>query len=361
MRLEVDVSVLVTAPFSAIVLAAVTALSVFSFSSTALAEEEAAPVASALLPDWKPAAFGIELRPVLGFEYAHNPQSKRTLLQGEAGGYLGVNGVPLVPGNPGAVVEPSLGYAVGTITIDESGKTQQSGTYQRTWGGVRLPIYYRFIRQLFEQRLGVVSGGPQPTSRRNLFRSDTGVAIVQHVSAHYTLTYEKAHGSGTEYPEISSYDHWIHGRLSTSTLNFFVDAGPGYSQSKSSLSLGTLGNREGTTSGVYLLGVSGFDLVTDKIGFDAAAKYMFSSQTDVSFTPSTARSPLEDLGAQAALTTLPADSLHVSAFFGIRNLFGPFGVGYRYSLQVLNYSEADNKKQQRTETSGLGIHASVRF
>lgn len=322
---------------------------------------QAARASSVFLPDWAPSSFGIELNPVLGFEYLTLSRTKESRAQAEIGGFIGLRGIPVIPGNPGFQIEPGAGYAVGQAIVKADGKSAETGAYTRRWGSVGLPIYYRFIRQTFLGRYGVVSGSPLPLTERLSLQSDTAVALIPHVSAHYTLTYANSTSDSVTKPEFSSYDHWLHARLTGSILNFFVDVGPGFSTSKSSQKLGSTGSLDAKSSGAYLLGLSGFDLLTDKIGFEASAKYMFTSETDVNFYLPEERSPLDDLGAIPALTGLPADSLHASAFFGIRRLIGAVGIGWRYSLEILNFSESNNTKQQKRETNGLGIYASVRF
>jgi hypothetical protein len=322
---------------------------------------------SIFFPDWSPSSFRVIFHPVLGLQYASNPKSDISVSQGELGAFLGLQGVPLVAGNPGVQLEPGFGYAAGQAFVKAPQKSLESGTYHRVWGTIRTPIYYRFIRQVFEGQYGQTRGGPLPVSKRASFQSDTGVAVVPMISAHYTFTYDRVFGDDAESFELNSYDHWIHGRFAAPILNFYVDAGPGYSLSKSSSSMtpssgfAQAEKVEGTSSGIYLLGLSGFDLLTDKIGFDASAKYMFSSKTESKFTAEQGRSPLDDLGAQPVLTGLPADSLHVSGFFGLRRVLGAFGIGWRYSLEILNLSEKNGLKQQKRESNGLGVSATVRF
>jgi hypothetical protein len=174
------------------------------------------------------------------------------------------------------------------------------------------------------------------------------------------LTVERTFGEKATSPEVRVRDNWIHGRVTAPVLSFFFDLGPGFSTVESSVAEAS-GNRiNGRNSSAYFLAVSGLDLVPNKIGFEASGKYMFSSETDVNFATTSGRSPLRDLGAQTASTGLPADSLYVSAFCGVRRLFGPFGFGWRYSLEILNYSEPEEKQQKR-ESSGLGIVGSVSF
>ena len=44
-----------------------------------------------------------------------------------------------------------------------------------------------------------------------------------------------------------------------------------------------------------------------------------------------------------------------SMFFGIPNLAWGIGVGYRYNIQVLNYSEKNDTKKQTTKDQGFGV------
>ena len=343
------------------------ALLCVAISQSAFAEEESEneekgeSSGSLLWPEWKPAAFGVSLRPVLGFQYSTDAALDAGVGQAEIGAHVGVQGIPIVAGNPGLQVEPGIGYAVGQAVVKESGRAAQDGTYRRVWGGVRTPIYYRFFRQVFEGRYGVVSGGPLALSKRGMFQSDSAVAIIPHLSAHYTFTFDRSTGEETTAPELRSYEHWLHARLSADTLSFFVDAGPGYTTSKSTVPLSSTAKKEGTTSGMYLLALSGFDLFTNRIGFEAQAKYIFTSNTDTEFVTPGGRSPLDDLGAEARRVGMPADSFRTSAFFGFRRLMGAFGLGWRYSLEILNLNERDGSKRERSESNGLGLYASVNF
>jgi hypothetical protein len=327
-------------------------------------EKEKKPVSkskSAVFPDWVPRKNEYGISPVLGFQYLSIPKSlgspfasAATVMQAEIGGYAEVRGVPLIPDNPGLQLEPSFGYAVGQAFAKESGKSVESGSYSRTWGGLAVPVYYKFFRQTFGGKYGLVTGGPLPAVRHSVFTSDSGFKILSFLSAHYTLTSERIFGEKATSPEVKVQDNWFHGRLSAPVLNFFFDMGPGFSTVESSVSDSSANKLKGKTSSAYLLALSGLDLVPDKIGFEASGKYMFSSDTDANFATPSGRSPLMDLGAQAAGTGLPADSLSVSAFCGVKKLFGPFGFGWRYSLEILNYS-ASGDKQQKRESSGLGI------
>jgi hypothetical protein len=329
--------------------------------------KEASKPKSAVFPDWVPRKNEYGINPVLGFQYLSIPkslgspfQSDATVMQAEIGGYAEVRGVPLIPDNPGLQLEPAFGYAVGQAFAKESGKSIESGSYSRTWGGLAAPIYYRFFRQTFGGKYGLVTGGPLPAVRHSVLMSDSGFKILSFLSAHYTLTYERTFGEKATSPEVKVRDNWLHGRLSAPVLSFFFDMGPGFSTVESSVADASAKRINGRTSSAYLLALSGLDLVPNKIGFEASGKYMFSSDTDANFATPSGRSPLMDLGAQAASTGLPADSLSVSAFCGVRRLFGPFGFGWRYSLEILNYSESEEKQQKR-ESSGLGIVGTFSF
>lgn len=323
-------------------------------------EKKAAAENSLLWPEWKPSPFGIVFQPVLGFQYSTDTKTDVSVGQAELGAYLGLRGIALVPGNPGMQIEPGIGYAVGKASINAPGFELETGNYQRIWGGLQTPIYYKFFRQVFAGRYGLVSGGPLEVSKRLMLQSDSAVAIIPYVSAHYTLTFERSSGKDSSTPRFDSYDHWLHGRLSSSVLNFFLDAGPGYSVSKLITPTGSA-SEQATSSGSYLLGVSGFDLFTDKIGMEAQAKYIFTSETEREFETPAGRSPLEDLGADSRRVGLPEDSFHASAFFGVKRLLGAFGIGWRYSLEILNVNERNNTKQSKTESNGVGVYASVRF
>lgn len=322
-------------------------------------EKKKAEEVSHLWPDWKPLSFRFDFRPVLGFQYSNDSQSKTSVAQGELGAYLGLRGVSLVEGNPGFQIEPAIGYAVGRAVVNQPGNVIESGNYRRVWGGIQTPIYYRFIRQVFATRYGVVSGGPLETSKRLMLQSDTGLAILPRVSGHYTLTSESSYGKDSSSPTLNSLDHWLHASLSSEVMSFFVDLGPGFAHSTLTQSDASK-KTETKTSETYFLALSGFDLLSDWIGLEAQAKYVFSSQAEQTVFYK-GRSPIDDLGGDSRRVGLPADSFHASAFFGVRRILGGLGLGWRYNLEILNVNERNNAKQEKTESNGIGVFASVRF
>ena len=322
-----------------------------------LPEPEETP--SIFLPHWQPEKLSVTVRPVIGLRFYKDSAADSFVSQGEVGGYAAVRGIPLVQGNPGAQISPEFGFAVGQAGVASGVLDTEWGKYERVWGGAQLPVYYKFLRQSFRYRLGVVSGGPLPDVRRSMFQSDTGVAIVPHVSAHYTLTVENSEVkySSSTTTTLKSYDHWITGRFSTETFKFFVQAGPGFTTTTQEKE-GTSGSL--TQSETYLLGRTGADLVP-KFGLEGTAKYVVSSETDQNFRDPGVRSPLEELGAGADQLSFPEDSFHASLFFGFKNLLAGFGVGYTYSLKILNMSERDGKKSERTSSNGIGIVGSFQI
>lgn len=308
---------------------------------------------SMLLPDWQPELLSVNVRPILGFRIYKDSGADAFVSQGELGGYGEVRGIPLVAGNPGAQISPEFGFAVGQAGVARGALDTEWGRYERIWGGAQLPIYYKFLRQAFRYRTGVLRGGPLPEVRRSLVQSDTGVAIIPYVSAHYTLTVERSTVQLKDSPGqvLESYDHWLTGRFATNALSFFVHAGPGFTTS--SLEVEGI-NGSVHQSETYVLARTGATLVP-KFGLEGTAKYIFSSKTDLNFKDPGVRSPLEELGAAADQMSYPEDSLHASVFFGFKNLFAGFGVGWTYSLKILNMSERDGSQRERTTSNGVGI------
>ncbi|MEY2986728.1 MAG: hypothetical protein RJB13_249 [Pseudomonadota bacterium] len=314
---------------------------------------------SIFFPHWQPEELKVSVRPVIGLRFLKDSASGTFVSQGEVGGYAQVVGIPLVQGNPGAQIAPEFGFAVGQASVARRILETDFKKYERVWGGAELPVYYKFLRQSFRYRLGVVSGGPLPEVRRSMFQSDSGVAIIPHVSVHYTLTVENSEVKTSSSPtqNLETYDHWITGRFGTKTFNFFIHAGPGFTTS-SQESEGTSGTL--TQSETYLLARTGADLIP-KFGLEGTAKYVISSETDQNFRDPGVRSPLEELGAGADQLSFPEDSLHASVFFGFKKLFVGFGVGYTYSLKILNMSERDGTKRERTTSNGVGIVGNFEF
>jgi hypothetical protein len=314
---------------------------------------------SLLFPHWQPEELKPSVRPIIGLRFYKDSVSSESVFQGELGALAEVRGIPLVAGNPGVQLSPQFGYAAGRAGVLKSGFDADWGGYERIWGGAAVPVYYKSLKQTFVYRYGVLKGGPLPEVHRSVFQSDSGVAIIPHVSAHYTLTIERSESQRNATPKdtIESYDHWLTGRFSTKALNFYVHAGPGYTTT----TLGTEGSSATLSrSETYVLARTGADIIPS-FGLDGEAKYVFSSEADTAFRDPAVRSPFEDLGAASTQQSYPEDSLHASVFFGFKKLFAGFGVGWTYSLKILNMSERDGRQRERTSSNGLGIVGQFSF
>lgn len=316
---------------------------------------------SAFLPDWPPPQFALNVSPVAGFRYQYDPTSKDSTTLMEIGGMLGISGIPIYDANPGIYIEPYAGYAIGQAIYAPTTGSTQTGTFHRPWAGVRIPLLIRFYKQTLGIKYGQIQGEIVSTRRSLGVESDNAFLIVPFFSAHYTLSYEKTAAQSLDTMLTETYDQWYHGRAFTRFLHAYIDIGPGITFQKTYREPNTTAiSVEGNSTTTYARGIGGFDLISNFLGLEAQAKYVLSSKIDGTITYDTARSPVEDLGAAERKLGLPDDSLYASIFFGLKNVFGNMGVGWRYTMDVSNATERNGKRDTQT-TQGIGISYSMRM
>ena len=333
-----------------------------------LAEKATEKVASMFFPDWSPPAFDWFIMPIIGFQYQENDSEigrvHSTTFEGGLG--AGLLGIPIVPGNPGLFFAPSASASLGNITsvttlkgqTDEKSSSQK---YQRITGGVDLYGYVRFYRHV----LGVSRGrkvfdDEEKTAIQSLtVKNDFGFLVLPWFSSHYTHRYLKAFGHQFSEPFFIENDNWLHGRLFTDILSFYIDAGPGFTLiDEYVMVLDQAGveppRNEKTGKGRtdYVLGVSGLHLFW-KLGMSARAKYVFKATEEELGSYANTRLPEDSLNTPNHIA-MPEDSLSASVFLGASPLFFGVGLGWQYNLQILNYSEKNGKKRDTTSSQGLG-------
>jgi hypothetical protein len=294
--------------------------------------------ASMLFPDWIPEQFDWNIGPIAGFRARQTDIDgiRTDVVSSEFGLGVRVHGIPLVPGNPGFTVQPYGTYTWGHRTQkmkDADLRETENTGFQRSWYGVVGRVYYQAFRYSLDLGQGQILHDKDAfidiSSRR--IQNDFGLKILPFVSAHYTLTYLTVTESGEDRPGIEELDHWLHGRVAFSLFNFNLDVGPGMSRTVySGRSVPDQAFEEiGTVESLYVKALTALHIFW-KLGAAGSAKYIIHADKDDGLQDGIEQLPYEGLAQRKSLAALPDGSLEASAFFGLRDLFAGFGLGWQY-------------------------------
>ncbi len=317
-----------------------------------------APPNSSFFPDWPTEAFDFEIGPILG---VRTQQTKTNdvltdVVSSEIGLGARVQGIPLVPGNPGVTLQPYAHYTWGNRTEKIKGaaldQTESSG-FQRSWYGVLGRFYYQSFRYSLDLGQGQILHDEDIfsdlASRRIV--NDFAVLILPFLSAHYTLTSFTVTLKSESKPSIEELDHWLHGRVAFSLFAATLDFGPGLTVTQYSARnpaeapLAKFAELE--TS--YLKALASMHIFW-RLGLSASAKYILKAQQKDGLDLAIEQLPNENLAQRKSFANLPDGSLEATAFFGLKNLFGGFGIGWQYY-----YLEAAGNPKQISRNQSVGI------
>lgn len=315
-------------------------------------------IPSVLFPDWSPESFDWNIGPIAGFRARQTDVDglRTDVVSSEFGLGVRVHGIPLVPGNPGLTVQPYGSYTWGNRTEKvkdaDLSETESTG-FQRSWYGVVGRFYYRAFRYSLDLGQGQILHDKDAfvdiSARR--IQNDFGLMILPFFSAHYTLTSLTVTESGEDKPGIEELDHWLHGRLAFSLFNFNLDVGPGMSRSEYS---GRTASDQpfkkiATVESLYMKALTSLHIFW-KLGASGSAKYIIHADKDDGLQDGIEQLPYEGLAQRKSLAALPDGSLEASVFFGLRDLFAGFGVGWQYY-----YLEQKSSPKEISRNSGFAL------
>lgn len=313
---------------------------------------------SVLFPDWSPESFDWNIGPIAGFRARETDRDgvRTTVMSSEFGLGLRVQGIPLVPGNPGLTVQPYAHYAWGNRTEkvkDADLSSTVSTGFQRSWYGAVGRFYYRAFRYSLDLGQGQILHDKDAfvdiSSRR--IQNDFGVMILPYISAHYTLTYLTVTESGEDQPGIEELDHWLHGTLALPVFHFNLDVGPGMSRTSYSgrSAPDQPFEKIATVESLYVKALTSLHIFW-KLGAAGSAKYIIHADQDDGLQDGLEQLPYEGLAQRKSLAALPDGSLEASAFFGVRDLFAGFGVGWQYY-----YLEQKSSPKEISRNHGFAV------
>lgn len=317
------------------------------------------------LPDWPVTGFDWYVSPIAAFKYQATSTdgadpTKTTTFEGGLG--AGVQGIPVVPGNPGFTVAPDAGLAYGynySVVDSEGGDEKSSTHYRRQWLGLASTLYVKFFRYRLDVRNArlTVSEDSSKLVKSQFLGNDFGVLVLPWLSQHYTLDYLRAYGESYQDKFLEDYDHWFHTRMFFDFWSVMTDFGPGVTHTSEfdPESGGRLAH--GRTD--YLLFKGHMNPVW-KVVLDTQAKYVFNATEKNLGNYAAMRLPEDDLNEPDTLA-MPEDSFMGSLFLGVKDIAYGIGAGWRTNIQVLNVQRRGDAPKQTTKTQGLGLYAEVRF
>ena len=101
-------------------------------------------------PEWKPAKFGLSVRPVGGQSFYKDPTSGDDIRLTEVGMTMKLLNIPLIPGNPGFTFSPAGTYAYGLYNQSGEG----TDDFSRYWVGGSAHLYFHSLRFKFGGYVG---------------------------------------------------------------------------------------------------------------------------------------------------------------------------------------------------------------
>ena len=328
----------------------------------AVAEKIKDKIKSAMFPNWGTPEFSWYLDPIIGLRFTKNTNDTGTTdtVTSEIGAAIGLNGVPVIPLNPGLFLSPSVGKAWGSVDSKFGGETT-SVKYQRTFGALQFTVPIYWYRHTLKISRGVKEYSVDTFSKLQSFSvmNDFAVLFVPWISGHLTHTYLKAFQNKFSEPALLENDYWLHGRFATSILSFYIDLGPGFTVTKEySLADGT--HQEVANGQIdYFKFLTGLHLFW-KFGMTGQAKYIYKTTDNNLGQYASQLLPDEGLNKPRE-QSMPEDSLAASLFLGARNIIAGLGFGWQYNLQILNMSEKDGKKKETTKDQGYTFTYDVSY
>lgn len=303
------------------------------------------------LPDWKTDSFDWTLGPILGVRARQTEYGdvKYDSVLSEAGLGARIQGIPLIPGNPGITIEPYASYTWGNRTQKVKGaaidETDSSG-FQRHWYGAVGRLYYQAFRYSLDIGRGRINFDDKQYTdlKASRFQNDFGLMILPHLSGHYTITSYQVREGDHSTPAIDDFDHWLHAKLSFDLFRSTLDFGPGKQQTEYAGLNAATGRYEdlGDVDSEYLKAIAGMQIFW-KLGLSAYAKYILESDEASGLNDTIEQLPNETLAESRTLAFLPKDSLEASVFFGLKDVLAGFGFGWQ--LYYLELKQSDESKQ----------------
>lgn len=315
---------------------------------------------SSVFPDWPADTFDWTIGPILGARARNTEYAgvKYETLSSEIGLGARIKGIPVIPGNPGLTLEPYANYTWGSRSVKAKNaaidETENSG-FQRHWYGLLGRFYYKYFRYSLDVGQGQINHDDKlfVDLKANRFQNDFGLLILPFLSTHYTLTSFTLKEDDESKPSIDERDQWLHARIAFSLFRSSLDFGPGRSSTDYSgrSDAASPMQKIATVHSDYLKALIAMNPFW-KLGLSGHAKYILSAKDVSGLNNTIDQLPNENLAENKSLANLPKGSLEASLFFGLRQLFAGFGVGWQLYYLELNH---DGEAKQISRDQGIVV------
>jgi hypothetical protein len=344
---------------------------IFTFHVSAYAQKKTTAISNAKpeptapsdwFPNWSLSPFDWKIFPQIG---ASQTKFQNTELSAFELGLLGnVQNIPIISDNNKTLgINLQAGYAWGKtmskISIENASETK-SGTTHRYVLKIETPFSISFIKFTPEFEYSQLIGTQIQASRMTKTSLDSAILLKKWWSAHITNTHTLNWKKKTSEPYFVSFDTWLHTKLFTNFLNFYLDNGPGVTQATTFTFLTnpesneTSHERLGNSDTLYWLALSGMDIFW-KLGLNASFKYILHSNIEPDRDNIlSSRLPNQSLSETNLFASYPKDTLTTSLFFGVKNLFYGLGVGYIFNYTNTSFT-GSGKAKQETSNHGFGV------
>lgn len=340
-------------------------------AKSAVGEGDGVGRESLFFPDWPSPNLGLSVRPILGLAWdtvrvsVEKPgvgQEERSFeaLSIEGGLRLGVQNIPVVPGNPGLSISPYVGYAYGKRFVLSESDGVEDVTYHRIMVGETTAVRIKMFRYALGLHYGRIFGDRSLTKTSNQVEiiQDFGLKTTRRTSVHTTVLVGRVYAERFGVFAVQYTDVWLHLKWNP-FLSLSVDLGPGRDFIWYPVN-------EQSASNTYARALLGWDIfgsfgLSGRLQYEIAADFSGPARESASVASSDElREPLQDLGTSAHRLGRIEDAASFLFFAGLRNLLFGVSFGYISRYEVLNtFERAGTRKVSSTQ--GLGFYAGLQF
>ncbi len=322
--------------------------------------------ASPFFPDWGAPSMSLFLAPILGFAWEEKvftitrPDGQTEtveagILTAEGGLRVGLNGIPLAPGNPGVSLSPYVGYAYGkNFSLDDTEGVRDS-TYHRFLLGETTSLRIKMFKYDLGVHFGRIFGDPEDVTAVSQLDvvQDFGLKTTERTSLHTTVTvgrlFADTYGAySTQYTDV-----WLHFRMNP-FLSAVFDIGPGQD-------FQWFPQSEVAYSNIYFKALFDWALF-GPLGIAGRLRYEISQEEGGARggVAVSTREPSQDLGTPSQRGFRPEDATSFLFFAGLRDVFLGWSIGYVSLYDVTNTFERNGKRSSE-HVQGLGVYSSLTF
>ncbi|MBF0443515.1 MAG: hypothetical protein HQK54_16530 [Oligoflexales bacterium] len=334
---------------------------------------------SMFFPPWPTLSFDWGLSPIVGFGMRRGSTNvtatagaatstvtaDTVTTTSEAGLGLSLNGIPVIPGNPGLYLAAKGALAYGSeYSKIESPlvSSELRSNFTRSWlGGDFIGLF-----SWYRHTLGAASGRIEYNGdRKDILQSfnilnDFGVLVLPFLSTHLTANYLTAYEKKMSRPYFTQNDLWLHADMRFNFMDFHLDLGPGTTLIGLYEEQGDAWKRTASGSVNYFRSLFGLHLIW-KLYANASMKYVYDAFSEMTSSYTDRRLPADNVSNPENLLSMPEDSVEYNFFIGARKLIGPVGFGWQRQILIFNLNEKNGTKKETREDDGYTVTIDISF